>query len=130
MSAKTPVGKDFLGFKYDEEFEDCHNRTGSKMKQVISLVLFGLFCGNAVVTNANGQNTTEGPSHSGRIVNGIPVNISNYKYALSMRFDGEFICGASIITYSHALTAAHCVYNYQFMSSRVSYQHIALPLYT
>uniref|UniRef100_A0A1S4HF96 Peptidase S1 domain-containing protein n=2 Tax=Anopheles gambiae TaxID=7165 RepID=A0A1S4HF96_ANOGA len=90
------------------------------MKQVISLVLFGLFCGNAVVTNANGQNTTEGPSHSGRIVNGIPVNISNYKYALSMRFDGEFICGASIITYSHALTAAHCVYNYQFMSSRLT----------
>ncbi|XP_061514823.1 trypsin beta [Anopheles gambiae] len=81
------------------------------MKQVISLVLFGLFCGNAVVTNANVQNTKEGPSHSGRIVNGIPVNISNYKYALSMRLNGEFRCGASIITCSHALSAAHCVYN-------------------
>uniref|UniRef100_A0A1S4HE23 Peptidase S1 domain-containing protein n=1 Tax=Anopheles gambiae TaxID=7165 RepID=A0A1S4HE23_ANOGA len=79
------------------------------MKQVIRLVLFGLFCGNAVVTNANVQNTKEGPSHSGRIVNGVPVNISNYKYALSMRLNGEFRCGASIITCSHALSAAHCL---------------------
>uniref|UniRef100_A0A182XPJ8 Peptidase S1 domain-containing protein n=1 Tax=Anopheles quadriannulatus TaxID=34691 RepID=A0A182XPJ8_ANOQN len=90
------------------------------MKQVISLVLFGFFCGNTVLTNANGQNTMEGASHSGRMINGVPVNISNYKYALGLLLDGKLSCGASIITCSHALTAAHCVYDLPSLSTRLT----------
>ncbi|XP_061514456.1 trypsin beta [Anopheles gambiae] len=90
------------------------------MKQVISLVLFGLFCGSAVLTDASDQNKPDGASQSGRIVNGKAVSIVKYKYALSLRVNGVFDCGATIITNSHSLTAAHCVYKYPSDPSRVT----------
>ena len=90
------------------------------MKQVISLVLFGLFCGSAVLTDASDQNKPDGASQSGRIVNGKAVSIVKYKYALSLRVNGVFECGATIITHKHALTAAHCVYPQRFEPMRVS----------
>ncbi|XP_053659932.1 trypsin delta-like [Anopheles marshallii] len=77
------------------------------MKQVIGLVLLGLICSNVVL--AEDETKTDGASHSGRIVNGLGVNIVNYGYALNMYYNNKFFCGASIITYTHALTAGHCV---------------------
>uniref|UniRef100_A0A182YDH4 Uncharacterized protein n=1 Tax=Anopheles stephensi TaxID=30069 RepID=A0A182YDH4_ANOST len=85
------------------------------MKQVIGLVLLGLFCCNALPA----ENTKpDGPSQSGRIINGKEVSISNYRYSLSLWVDNRYSCGASIITGSHALTAAHCVNN--IAASRVT----------
>ncbi|XP_050078401.1 trypsin delta-like [Anopheles maculipalpis] len=79
------------------------------MKQVIGLVLLGLLCSNGVLAE-NGSNTqAEAPSQSGRIINGAEVNIAGYKFAISLFVDNRYYCGASIITASHALTAAHCV---------------------
>ncbi|XP_040169059.1 trypsin beta-like [Anopheles arabiensis] len=54
------------------------------------------------------------------MVNGVAVNISNYKYALGLLLDGKLSCGASIITCSHALTAAHCVYNIENGLGRIT----------
>ncbi|XP_052890461.1 trypsin beta-like [Anopheles moucheti] len=77
------------------------------MKQVIGLVLLGLICSHVVL--AGDEAKTGGASHSGRIVNGVGVNIANYVYALNMYHNNVFFCGASIITSSHALTAGHCM---------------------
>uniref|UniRef100_A0A182SVQ8 Peptidase S1 domain-containing protein n=1 Tax=Anopheles maculatus TaxID=74869 RepID=A0A182SVQ8_9DIPT len=79
------------------------------MKQVIGLVLLGLLCSNAVVAENEKDTKADGPSQSGRIINGYEVNIANYKYSLSLWVDNRYFCGASIISGSHALTAAHCV---------------------
>ncbi|XP_050070895.1 trypsin delta-like [Anopheles maculipalpis] len=79
------------------------------MKQVTSLVLLVLFCTNAVLAGKANETKANGASQSGRIINGYEVNIDNYRYPLSLWTDGSFTCGASIITASHALTAAHCV---------------------
>lgn len=44
-----------------------------------------------------------------RIVGGRPiVRIADAPYQLSLRFDGGHICGASLISPMHALTAARC----------------------
>ncbi|XP_021914444.1 trypsin-2-like isoform X2 [Zootermopsis nevadensis] len=44
-----------------------------------------------------------------RIVGGKLVNISKIPYQLSLQFEGEHKCGASIISRRWAVTAAHCV---------------------
>ncbi|XP_053659580.1 trypsin delta-like [Anopheles marshallii] len=77
------------------------------MKQVIGLVLLGLIRSNVVLAGDGTQ--ANGVSHSGRIVNGVAVNIANYVYAVNMYHNNMFFCGASIITFSHALTAGHCM---------------------
>ncbi|XP_041783766.1 trypsin 3A1-like [Anopheles merus] len=97
------------------------------MKQVISLVVLGLLYANTFVSQAGAQceeqgndNVQVGVVQSGRIINGIGVKIDRYKFALSLRSFGQHACGASIITHSHALTAAKCVYHFQFDVSRVN----------
>ncbi|XP_035898742.1 trypsin alpha-3-like [Anopheles stephensi] len=90
------------------------------MKCVIGLVLLGLFCNNAVRADDTAKAGTDGASQSGRIVNGVGTYITDHKYALSLRFDNQFFCGASIITASHALTAGHCVFPYRNTPSRVT----------
>ncbi|XP_052890374.1 trypsin alpha-3-like [Anopheles moucheti] len=76
------------------------------MKQVIGLVLLGLICSNVVLAD---ETPAIEVSHSGRIINGVGVSIVNYGYALNMYYNNRFICGASMITYTHALTAGNCV---------------------
>uniref|UniRef100_A0A182ISX1 Uncharacterized protein n=1 Tax=Anopheles atroparvus TaxID=41427 RepID=A0A182ISX1_ANOAO len=77
------------------------------MKQVIGLVLLALFCSNGLAKSRTGSDGSRG-SPSGRIVNGAAVSIENYPFIVRIHVQGEFICGASIITSQHALTAAHC----------------------
>uniref|UniRef100_A0A182W2F7 Peptidase S1 domain-containing protein n=1 Tax=Anopheles minimus TaxID=112268 RepID=A0A182W2F7_9DIPT len=79
------------------------------MKQVIGLVILGLFCSNAVLAENNDDQQPQGVSQSGRIINGIDAKIENHKYTLFLRIGSEH-CAAVIITASHALTAGHCVY--------------------
>ncbi|XP_049289274.1 trypsin 3A1-like isoform X2 [Anopheles funestus] len=109
---KTSVEKvmDFWDLNTNTDTDRNHTCSERTMKQVIGLVLLGLFCSNAVLADDNVETHTDGVSQSGRIVNGVGVNIRRYKFALSMRYDNQFYCGASIVTASHALTAGHCAY--------------------
>ncbi|XP_062716762.1 uncharacterized protein LOC109402840 [Aedes albopictus] len=52
----------------------------------------------------------EVPEFEGRIVGGNEVSIANFPYQLSLRLNGNHICGASVISTSWALSAAHCVF--------------------
>lgn len=56
------------------------------------------------------QLETSNYSHSGRIFNGKNANIASYRYVVCLLENKSCECGASVITYYHALTAAHCVY--------------------
>lgn len=46
---------------------------------------------------------------TGRIVGGVPAPIEDFPYQLNLRQNAAFICGASVITPSVALSAAHCL---------------------
>ncbi|XP_053694195.1 trypsin alpha-3-like [Sabethes cyaneus] len=48
--------------------------------------------------------------YTGRIVGGNEVSIANFPYQLSLRSNGNHICGASIISSNWALSAAHCTH--------------------
>lgn len=103
------------------------------MKQVFFLVLLGLLYDNAVQANDNEliddiniHGMTKGVAPSGRIVNGVPVSIENYKFAVSLRIDDQYFCGESIISVSHVLSAAHCVYPFLKNISRVSTGRVSL----
>uniref|UniRef100_A0A182XYA5 Uncharacterized protein n=1 Tax=Anopheles stephensi TaxID=30069 RepID=A0A182XYA5_ANOST len=81
------------------------------MKQIIGLLLLGLTCCSAVPVKETKPSQTGGVSQSGRIINGPTAYIENLRYPLSLWVDRKYAGGASIITGSHALTAAHCVVN-------------------
>lgn len=49
------------------------------------------------------------PELDDRIVGGKPANIFSHPYQLSLQYNKEHICGASLISFNTALTAAHCV---------------------
>uniref|UniRef100_A0A182MWY8 Peptidase S1 domain-containing protein n=1 Tax=Anopheles culicifacies TaxID=139723 RepID=A0A182MWY8_9DIPT len=48
--------------------------------------------------------------YNGRIVGGSTVPISQFPYQLSLRQNGNHICGASVISATWALSAAHCTF--------------------
>lgn len=48
------------------------------------------------------------PNLSGRIVGGEPVEIEQHPYQVALQFFGLRICGATIISPSYVVTAAHC----------------------
>uniref|UniRef100_A0A182HI95 Uncharacterized protein n=1 Tax=Anopheles arabiensis TaxID=7173 RepID=A0A182HI95_ANOAR len=104
------------------------------MKQVICLVFLWIFCSNAVAANENekataeatvlinGDNVTkaEAAVQSGRIINGVGVDIARYPFALSLRLDGNFYCGAVVISLSHALTGGVAVYRFRDSVQRLT----------
>ncbi|XP_049815141.1 trypsin delta-like [Schistocerca nitens] len=53
------------------------------------------------------------PRGSGRIVGGSPADISDYPWQLSLEYSGSHVCGASVISSTWAMTAAHCLYYYE-----------------
>ncbi|KAK4878339.1 hypothetical protein RN001_010845 [Aquatica leii] len=53
------------------------------------------------------------PQLDGRIVGGTIAPISKYPYQLSFQYLKSHICGASILSKTVALTAAHCTYDFR-----------------
>ncbi|CAG9860202.1 unnamed protein product [Phyllotreta striolata] len=49
------------------------------------------------------------PKNDGKIIGGIPTDVVVYPYQLSLEYFGLHTCGASLISPSWALTAAHCL---------------------
>ncbi|XP_058981436.1 seminase-like [Musca domestica] len=47
----------------------------------------------------------------GRVVGGMPMNIANTPYLVQLRTlrDGHLFCGGTLVTYSHVVSAAHCI---------------------
>ncbi|XP_047098544.1 trypsin delta-like [Schistocerca piceifrons] len=78
--------------------------TASRMQRLA--LLFVCLLGSAVALPARTRLWSRGNS---RIIGGSNANIANYPWQLSFQYGGSHICGASIISSTWALTAAHCV---------------------
>ncbi|KPI99986.1 Trypsin-1 [Papilio xuthus] len=50
-----------------------------------------------------------GPNQENRIVGGSPASANRYPWMARIVYDGQFHCGASLLTKDYVLTAAHCV---------------------
>ncbi|XP_068622389.1 trypsin-1 isoform X2 [Battus philenor] len=50
-----------------------------------------------------------GPNQENRIVGGTPASANRYPWMARIVYDGQFHCGASLLTKDYVLTAAHCV---------------------
>uniref|UniRef100_A0A182MXU4 Peptidase S1 domain-containing protein n=1 Tax=Anopheles dirus TaxID=7168 RepID=A0A182MXU4_9DIPT len=62
-------------------------------------------------------------SHSGRIINGKTIGIEYIPSMLHLRVNNQgrqSVCGASVISYWHALTAAHCVNDVRYNPAGVT----------
>uniref|UniRef100_A0AB38ZE91 limulus clotting factor C n=1 Tax=Ectomocoris sp. TaxID=3104572 RepID=A0AB38ZE91_9HEMI len=67
-------------------------------------------------TNCNCGWSNKSP---GRVVNGQEVSLGQYPWIVSLNFNGGHMCGGSIITEYHVLTAAHCVHDRRAENLRV-----------
>ncbi|XP_041989116.1 trypsin-1-like [Aricia agestis] len=50
-----------------------------------------------------------GPDQENRIVGGLPAGLNRYPWMARLVYDGQFHCGASLLSKEYVLTAAHCV---------------------
>ncbi|CAH1104307.1 unnamed protein product [Psylliodes chrysocephalus] len=56
----------------------------------------------------SGQDITD-TYHDGKIIGGMSTDVSIYPYQLSLQYFGLHSCGASLISPTWVLTAAHCI---------------------
>jgi len=51
-----------------------------------------------------------GTSNPGKIVGGTEAQRGNWGWQIALKYNGQFICGGSLINNEWVITAAHCVY--------------------
>jgi secreted trypsin-like serine protease len=85
--------------------EKCHNHV-----RILMLLL------NKVVSNAiNGCPGNAGKVAIGaRIIKGQSAHRGEFPWQVGIIVNDENFCGGSLISRSHVLTAAHCVYKYAY----------------
>lgn len=64
-----------------------------------------------------------------RVVGGNVTKIHEFPWLAGLSKNGEFYCGAALITRRHLLTAAHCVYKQVFYRKQLKLKVIALCLF-
>ena len=57
------------------------------------------------------------------IVGGVVAKLGFYPWQVAIYYDDEFLCGGSLISNLHVLTAAHC---FKYLSTDSSRYHIVL----
>ncbi|XP_049832868.1 trypsin-1-like [Schistocerca gregaria] len=81
------------------------------LRAVVVVLLVVALCGATPLVKPIPGRKPWRPRLDGRIVGGSQVSISQYPWQLYFTIANKF-CGASIISNSWALSAAHCVYGY------------------
>lgn len=83
------------------------------MFKLIAAVLLPLALANPLIQLRNEDmpqqlSLPQLPMHGGKIVGGLPIEINEAPYQVSLQDRGYHICGGSIISEDFVLTAAHC----------------------
>uniref|UniRef100_A0A3B4WMH6 Peptidase S1 domain-containing protein n=1 Tax=Seriola lalandi dorsalis TaxID=1841481 RepID=A0A3B4WMH6_SERLL len=65
------------------------------------------------------KTTTRKPQYSTRIVGGNISRPGQFPWQVSLHYNGEHLCGGSIITSRWILTAAHCTFKIELKYSRL-----------
>lgn len=65
-----------------------------------------------------------GSNQENRIVGGMPAGTNRYPWMARLVYDGQFHCGASLLTKEYVLTAAHCVRKWVYLFNFVILQSI------
>ncbi|KAM4730647.1 transmembrane protease serine 3 [Anableps anableps] len=73
-------------------------------------------CNSGMVTTLKCLDCGSRPQYNTRIVGGNISKPGQFPWQVSLHFQSEHVCGGSIITSSWILTAAHCVYGFEYSS--------------
>ncbi|XP_060688812.1 transmembrane protease serine 3 [Hemiscyllium ocellatum] len=99
-----------------------HRTDGPRIQTVVPL---STECSSGKVTSLKCLECGSRPQYTSRIVGGNVSVVGHWPWQASLHFDGQHLCGGSIIASQWIATAAHCVVEFMFLSSWKVYVGIA-----
>ncbi|XP_028248739.1 transmembrane protease serine 3 isoform X2 [Parambassis ranga] len=101
----------------EEDFQTSLVSINMSQSQIIKLQIAETFrksqCSSGMVTTLKCLDCGSRPQYNTRIVGGNISKSGQFPWQVSLHFNGEHLCGGSIITSHWILTAAHCVYGFE-----------------
>ncbi|XP_043556130.1 transmembrane protease serine 3 [Chiloscyllium plagiosum] len=91
-----------------------HRTNGSRIQMVVPL---STECSSGKVTSLKCLECGSRPQYTSRIVGGNVSVVGHWPWQASLHFDGQHLCGGSIIASQWIATAAHCVVEFIFLTS-------------